>query len=130
MKIMELHVRNSVWSYLGKASGMNLYFMAYLDQLGYAYPYPPDYRAGVKFVDLKRDLKALLAYRKTGEWTTGTWLRSIRGKRVYHIFNWADPVPFFADAWYEFLDRRERRRGPAGAGAVSAMTPQTGASAR
>lgn len=109
MKIMELHVRNSVWSYLGKASGMNLYYMAYLDQLGYEYPYPPEYQAGVKFVDLKRDLKALLAYRKTGEWTISSGLRSLRGKRVYHIFNWADPLPFVADAWYELLDRAGRR---------------------
>jgi D-aspartate ligase len=109
MKIMELHVRNSVWSYLGKASGMNLYFMAYLDQQGFEYPSPNDYRAGVKFVDLKRDIRAILAYRKTGEWTLGDSLRSLRGKRVYHIFNWADPMPFVADTWFEILDRTAGR---------------------
>jgi predicted ATP-grasp superfamily ATP-dependent carboligase len=112
MKIMELHVRNSVWSYLGKASGMNLYYMAYLDQLGYEYPYPHGYQAGVKFVDIKRDLKALHSYRKTGEWTIMSGLRSLRGKRVYHIFNWKDPLPFIADTWYEILDRTERKTNP------------------
>ncbi len=109
LKIMELHVRNSVWSYLGKASGMNLYYMAYLDQQGYEYPYPVQYEAGVKFVDMKRDLKAILAYRKTGEWTIARSLRSLRGKRVYHIFNWADLLPFFADTWFEILDRLEKK---------------------
>ncbi len=105
MKIMEIHVRNSVWSYLGKASGMNLYYMAYLDQQGVAGPHPTDYRAGVKFIDIKRDLRAILAYRKTGEWTLGQSLRSWRGERVYHILNWTDMRPFFADTWYEILDR-------------------------
>ncbi len=109
LKIMELHVRNSIWSYLGKASGMNLYYMAYLDQQGFAYPYGSDYREGVKFVDLKRDLKAILAYRKTGEWTIWNGLKSLRGKRVYHILNWADPMPFIADTWYEILDRTGRK---------------------
>lgn len=128
MKIMEIHVRNSVWSYLGKASGMNLYYMAYLDQLGYEYPYPPDYATGVKFVDLKRDLKALLAYRKTGEWTLLGGLRSIRGKRVYHIFNWKDPLPFLADTVYEILDHAGRRPpgGEDDAGVAMAVNPGAG----
>jgi D-aspartate ligase len=114
LKIMELHIRNSVWSYLGKASGMNLYYMAYLDQLGFEYPYPLDYETGVKFVDLKRDAKAILAYRKTGEWTLGQSLKSLRGKRVYHIFNWSDPMPIIADTWYEILDRMTKKPGAQG----------------
>lgn len=109
MKIMEIHVRNSVWSYLGTASGMNLYYMAYLDQLGLRHPGPADYEAGIKFMDIKRDVKAILAYRRTGEWTLGAALRSLRGRRVYHILNWADPIPFLVDVWYEVLDRLETR---------------------
>lgn len=125
MKIMEIHVRNSVWSYLGKASGMNLYFMAYLDQQGLGYPYGSDYEAGVKFMDVKRDLKAILAYRKTGEWTLSKSLRSLKGKRVYHIFNWADPMPFIADTWYEILDRTGPKESRSGSEAESVSASQT-----
>ncbi len=111
LKIMELHIRNSVWSYLGKASGMNLYYYAYLDQQGYPYPYPNDYETGVKFLDLKRDTKALFAYRKTGEWTLWQGIRTWRGKKIFHIFHPRDPLPFFADAWFEFRQRYFKRPG-------------------
>ncbi|HLB01409.1 MAG TPA: hypothetical protein VJO14_08485, partial [Bacteroidota bacterium] len=94
LKIMELHIRNSVWNYLGKASGMNLYYYAYLDQQGFSYPYPNDYETGVKFLDLKRDIKALFAYRKTGEWTLARGLKSWRGRKIFHILNARDPLPF------------------------------------
>jgi D-aspartate ligase len=124
LKIMELHVRNSVWSYLGKASGMNLYYYAYLDQQGAPWPYPDDYETGVKFIDLKRDIKALLAYRKTGEWTLMRGIKSWRGKIVFHIFNGRDPLPFFMDAWFELLRRVLKK--PTTPGRVSNTTMTTG----
>ncbi len=110
LKIMELHIRNSVWSYLGKACGMNLYYYAYLHEQGHAYPYPNDYRTGVKFIDLKRDIKALLAYRKTGEWTISRGLESWKGEIVFHILSSKDPVPFFADFWFEVKQRLFSKR--------------------
>ncbi len=113
LKIMELHIRNSVWSYLGKASGMNLYYYAYLDQQGLPYPYPQDYQTGVKFIDLKRDIKALLAYRKTGEWTLMQGIRSWKGKVVFHILNFTDPLPFFADLWFELVQRMFKKTATA-----------------
>jgi D-aspartate ligase len=114
LKIMELHVRNSVWSYLGKASGMNLYYYAYLDQQGAAWPHPHDYETGVKFIDLKRDIKALLAYRETGEWTLMRGIKSWRGKIVFHIFNGRDLLPFIVDAWFEILRRVLKKPTTAG----------------
>ena len=134
LKIMELHIRNSVWSYLGKASGMNLYYYAYLDQQGFPWPYPNDYRTGVKFIDLKRDVKALLAYRKTGEWTLMRGLRSWKGKVVFHILNFRDPLPFFADLWFELehrmfrktvtADRRQSERASAGSDGATVPTKE------
>ncbi len=99
LKILEMHVRNSSWGYLGTAAGVNMPAIGYSDMTGSAYSGARVSRPGVKFVDLKRDLKAFRDYRKAGEWTPGSWLRSLKGKRVYDLLSWRDPVPFFMDVW-------------------------------
>lgn len=108
LKIMEVHIRNSVWNYLGTASGINLLAIGYYDALGLQYPGSKSYQTGVKFIDIKRDLKSLGDYRRAGEWTLGSYLRSLRGKRVYDMFKWSDPMPFLIDFWFEFRRRMSR----------------------
>ncbi len=118
MKILEIHVRNSSWSYLGTAAGVNMAAIGYSDMLGREYTGARWPRAGIKFVDLKRDIKALREYQKAGEWTLASWLRSLRGKKVYDLLSWQDPAPFFMDIWLTFkrkiakslLDRKEDDR--------------------
>ncbi len=99
LKILEIHVRNSSWGYLGTAAGVNMPAIGYCDMTGRAYNGARVPRPGVKFIDIKRDIKAFRAYRKTGEWTLGAWLGSLRGKRVYDLLSWRDPLPFFMDVW-------------------------------
>lgn len=108
LKIMEVHIRNSVWNYLGTASGVNLLAIGYYDALGLDYPGSKRYQTGVKFIDIKRDVKSLNDYRKAGEWTIGSYLKSLRGKRVYDMFKWSDPMPFIMDFWFEFKRRLSR----------------------
>ncbi len=108
LKSLEIHVRNSSWSYLGTASGVNMAAIGYYDMIGQQYTGSVSPHAGIKFLDLKRDLKALREYRKTGEWTFGSWLRSLRGVRVNSTLSWVDPIPFFADFWFS-LKRKMRK---------------------
>ncbi len=109
LKIMEMHTRNSLWAYLATGSGLNITALAYYDLIGAESPLKPDLQHGVKWIDLNKDVKAFMDYRKTGEWTIGTWLRSYMGKKVYHVHSMRDPVPFLMDSW--FLAKRHTANG-------------------
>lgn len=104
LRIMEMHTRNSLWAYLATGSGLNITAIAYADLTGDAPPHHNGIRYGVKWIDLNKDVKALLDYRRTGEWTVRRWLSSYRGKKVFHVHSLRDPLPFLMDSW--FLARR------------------------
>jgi D-aspartate ligase len=100
LKIMEMHTRNSLWAYLATGSGLNITAVAYHDLIGSPAFSKNGIRYGVKWIDLNKDFKALLDYRKTGEWTIGRWLATYRGKKVFHVHSFRDPMPFFMDSWF------------------------------
>ncbi len=100
LKIMEMHTRNSLWAYLATGSGLNITAIAYYDMLGLDCPLEHHLRYGVKWIDLNKDVKALLDYRKSGEWTIPKWIRSYAGKKVFHVHSLKDPRPFIADSWF------------------------------
>jgi hypothetical protein len=68
--------------------------------LGQEHKLPTDYQDGVKWLDINKDIKASLKYAKNDELTFGQWLKSLRGKRVYHVHSWRDPMPVFAEMWF------------------------------
>lgn len=109
LKIMEMHTRNSLWAYLATGAGLNITAVAYYDMIGTASPLETRLRHGVKWIDLNKDVKAFAEYRKSGEWTFGSWLKSYGGKRVFHVHSLRDPLPFLMDSW--FLARRYRTNG-------------------
>ena len=100
LKIMEMHTRNSLWTYLATGSGLNLTAIAYYDMLGMEYPLNNHFQYGVKWIDVNKDFKALMGYRKTGEWNILRWLKSYKGKKVFHVHSTRDPVPFIIDTWF------------------------------
>jgi predicted ATP-grasp superfamily ATP-dependent carboligase len=109
LKIMEMHTRNSLWAYLATGSGLNITAVAYYDMIGEASPLRPNLQQGVKWIDLNKDVKALMDYRRSGEWTVGSWLKSYKGKRVYHVHSLRDPLPLVMDSW--FLAKRYTSNG-------------------
>ncbi len=113
-KIMEIHARNSLWAYLGTASGLNLAAMAYRDMVGLNNPEVPVPHYGTKWIDFNKDLKALFDYRKAGEITTSTWLKAYMGRKAFHIHSLRDPKPFLMDTWF-FLKRYLRATRRSGA---------------
>ena len=114
LRIMEAHTRNSLWCYLATGSGVNITAIAYFDMIGKEYPFSRTMQYGVKWVDLNKDIKALRQYRKTGEWTYRTWLKSLKGKKVFHVRSLRDPLPYFADSWF-LMKRRFSRQTKDGA---------------
>ena len=100
LKIMEMHTRNSLWAYLATGSGLNITAIAYYDMIGTPCPLNSGLRYGTRWIDLNKDVKALLDYRKTGEWTVRRWLASYAGKKVFHVHSMKDPAPLFMDSWF------------------------------
>jgi predicted ATP-grasp superfamily ATP-dependent carboligase len=109
LKVMEIHTRNSLWCYLATGAGLNISAIAYYDMIGKPYPFRRDYKTGVKWLDIAKDIKGIKDYRKNGELTYPMWLRSLRGKRVHHILSFRDPVPPLADLWFILKRRFEHR---------------------
>ena len=82
---------------LAEAAGVELLFTMYCDALGRPLPRnrQQTYR-GVKWIHILRDLQASFYYWRRGDLTFGDWWRSIRGRKVYAILSWRDPMPFIA----------------------------------
>ncbi|RFA24701.1 hypothetical protein CAI21_20650 [Alkalilimnicola ehrlichii] len=92
-KILEIGPRYSTWCHLQAEAGVNLAYAAYQDSLDQAIDPLPAPRNKVLWLDLHNDLRALRHYREVGEWSFGSWLYSLRGKRCYHYFAADDPRP-------------------------------------
>ena len=107
-RLLEINPRFGLAIDLGARAGVNLPMRAYLAQIGRAPHFKGDYRAGMKWIDTKSDLKALQCYRKTEEWTLSSWFRSLRGPKMFRIWNTRDPGPALT-ATCRFLKRQLRR---------------------
>lgn len=113
VKIMEIHLRNSFWNYIGVAAGMNLAAMYYMDLTGektlYEFPeHADDYEAGVKLFDIGKDFRSMLQYRKEGKITIRKWLKDYTGKYVIQGCLMEDPKPIFKNIQFMFLRRVQR----------------------
>lgn len=120
-KILEVHPRLSIWSFLGGLSGVNLV------ELGYSLFYQdvrstqsddsggrPGYRMGIRGMDIKRDVLAAFSYATTGDdkWTLRLWLSSLmKGIHGFQYFTLSDPIPFFADLFRSLVIRIRKLSG-------------------
>lgn len=98
-KLIEFNVRFGMWDGLGAACGVDLAHLAYRDAIGQSVSPKGYHREGVVWVDLQRDLRAFLLYRRRGELTLRRWLRSlhvVHGRRVIATFARDDPMPGLA----------------------------------
>ncbi|RPI79639.1 MAG: hypothetical protein EHM45_02090 [Desulfobacteraceae bacterium] len=97
--ILEINPRYSLWAIFDTACGVNLPLLHYFDAVGSAVPEQPPFGKSRRWLWLGADFAAMLAYRKTGEWTLWNWLKSLiflPGKIEYHVFAWDDPIPLLA----------------------------------
>ncbi len=92
---IELNPRYSLWNFLEPSCGVNYPFVNYLDSLGDKFEIPDDYKDGVKWFSIERDINAFLSYKREGSLTFWKWIGSYRGEKFCAEFSWDDPVPFF-----------------------------------
>jgi len=114
-RLMEIHVRNSFWSFLGTAAGVNLAKLYYEHLTNYKKNKSPNEKtiipkSGVKFFDLEKDIKAFWQYRKAGEITFRDWIKSYCGDFVVggHLFS--DPIPTIMGPFFIFSRKLSARK--------------------
>jgi predicted ATP-grasp superfamily ATP-dependent carboligase len=99
---------------LAEAGGVELLYTMYCDAVGLPLPVNRQQKyEGVKWIHLMRDLQAALYHWRRGELTLKDWWHTLRGRRVYAIFSWRDPAPFFYALYRAvpvLLSSRERDR--------------------
>ncbi|MGE4543377.1 MAG: hypothetical protein AB7D06_04605 [Pedobacter sp.] len=101
-------------SAIAEAGGVDLLYTMYCDALGLPLPdnRVQQYR-GVKWINLRQDLRSAFYYWRKGELTFREWRKSVRGKKTFAIFSWTDPRPFWGDMVRSallFTNRGERRK--------------------
>lgn len=94
--LLEVNARYTLWNHLGAAAGVNLPLLAHHYLAHGERPQAPvcDYQPGLKWLNFGNDARAVMRdYRPRGDLSLVDWLRSYRGRKVYDLFAWDDPVP-------------------------------------
>lgn len=103
--LLEIHARNSVWSYLGTSAGVNLAALYYQDLTQRKLFGIPDYKAGVTFIFLQKDIKAFIQNFKIRQIPVVKWIASYFRRFIIAGFRWKDPLPLLM-VLYFFIRRR------------------------
>ena len=85
-------------SAIAEGGNVELLYAMYCDVTGR--PLPTNVRQtyqGVKWIYWRRDLQSALYYWRRGDLTLRQWWQSWRGRKVYAVFSWRDPGPFWTD---------------------------------
>lgn len=85
-------------SAIAEGGKVELLYATYCDAIGR--PLPANIKQtyqGVKWIYLRRDLQSAWYYWRRGDLTLREWWRSWRGRKVYAVFSWRDPAPFWND---------------------------------
>jgi len=98
-KLLEINARTTTQSALAAACGTNLEYLAYLDAIGAPTGESPSPTEGVVWIDEFRDPRSWIPAWAAGRLGLGDVLRSMRGKRIYAIAAWDDPLPFVIAAF-------------------------------
>jgi D-aspartate ligase len=107
--VLEVNARCTLWHYVGAVNGVNLMQAAYEYLVDGKRAKVSEYSTRVRWLYLRLDFRAYRLLAKAGELDFVRWLASIVwGPKVYNVFAWNDPGPFFA-LWIGRFTRRARR---------------------
>jgi D-aspartate ligase len=83
---------------LAESGGVELVYTMYCDALGCNLPANREQKYGnAKWIFLRRDFQSAFYYWRRGKLTLVEWWQSLRGPKVYALFSWTDPAPFWHD---------------------------------
>jgi predicted ATP-grasp superfamily ATP-dependent carboligase len=110
--LLEVNARFNLWHYLGAKGGVNLAQLAYDYVTRGVRVAPLQTRARYRWLSPRLDYLAYRNLAARGELSAGAWLASLASSRkLYDLFAWTDPMPFFVVLWDEIkhLSRLRRR---------------------
>jgi len=84
LALLEINPRIGQWHVLGNESGVNLPYLAYCNAIGKpARPFNRQ-REGLHYLHFANDLRSFRIYRRSGQWTLGSYVRSLfAGGMIY-----------------------------------------------
>lgn len=97
--ILEINPRFSLWTIFDSHCGVNLPLLQYQDAIGKDVQTVSSHGFPRRWLWVHTDIKAFIDYRKKGELSFPSWLRSyfnIKGKIEFHLFSKDDPLPLIA----------------------------------
>jgi predicted ATP-grasp superfamily ATP-dependent carboligase len=101
-------------SALAEAGGVELVYTMYCDAVGRNLPANREQKYGnTKWIYLRHDFQSAFYYWRSGKLTLKEWWHSLRGPKVYALFSWTDPVPFWLDlirSIRRYISPQERRK--------------------
>lgn len=97
-KLIEFNARFGMWDSLSVRCGIDIPYIAYCDALERPVDPQHNYRVGVAWVDLQRDIRAFLIYRRRGQLSFANWLRSLQGEKDWAIYARDDWKPVIGAA--------------------------------
>lgn len=93
-KLIEINPRPWDQHRLGKSCGMDLIYVAYCEHAGLPFPELRKKSAGHRWIAEDAFILGALQSLKCREGRTRSLFRLARGKRVFAIWSWKDPLPF------------------------------------
>jgi predicted ATP-grasp superfamily ATP-dependent carboligase len=109
LKLIELNPRYWQQNSLAEKCGMNFPLIDYLEVTGGKPKAVPDYRHGIKWVNIYSDLESFREYRQRGPFPVKEWLNSLRGERIFSDLAKDDILPGLREIVLENFLRRSGR---------------------
>jgi len=93
-KLMEINGRHNLSTLLAVACGINFPWLEYQHHISGEIPAPRDFRKGVYWIDLTRDIGYSVAYARKERYSIADYLRPYLKPHVFAILDYKDPKPF------------------------------------
>ena len=95
LKFIEINARTWLWHSLSGRCGVDLSYLYYLMVTNQNPEKQLVQEEGIKWIYLVRDYLSAKEKLKNGDLSLRQWRKNIKGKKVYALFKWDDPLPFF-----------------------------------
>ena len=118
-KLIECNARLTAANEQVRLAGLDIPLLAYSRVAGGPGPELGSYTVGLSLWHPIEDLRALRQYRRRGEWSVWSWLRSLTGRVRFPLWRLDDPGPTI-HSFQTKLRRRGRRLRGGGAQAATA----------
>ena len=107
-RVLEINARFNLWHYLAARNGLNLPALVYDYLVHGKRPAGSPYATTYRWLAFRGDWRAYRELAARGELGFIRWLHSLlEAPKVYDVFSWSDPMPF-----YKHCLREARLRGP------------------